>query len=281
MVTLIQLSLIILLSYLQINMGSEFLMMKNLKITAGAAKADSVKITVLYDNYVYSPGTKADWGFSCLIEGLEKTILFDTGGNGEILLSNVDSLHIDLHRVEQLVLSHNHGDHTGGLKAVLAINPLVKVFIPLSFPEDFGKTYHIQTLNRVDRPCEICRDVFLTGEMGTQIKEQSLIIDTKKGLVIIAGCAHQGIVAILRKALSIVDRDIYLVMGGFHLLRSSDTDVHAIIREFKTLGVQNCGGTHCTGDEQIQMFRSAYGENYISMGTGRILTITDTGLKLN
>jgi 7,8-dihydropterin-6-yl-methyl-4-(beta-D-ribofuranosyl)aminobenzene 5'-phosphate synthase len=252
--------------------------------THGAAftvDGDTLKITILVDNYVYVPETKSDWGFSCLIEGLEKTILFDTGRIGGILVNNIDILHVDLRQVEQLVLSHEHQDHTGGIPEVYSRNPDIPAFVPVSFSEDFSLKTGIKMITRVDEPVEICRNAFLTGEMGTQIKEQSLIINTKQGLVIITGCSHQGIIEILKEAKRILNKDIYLVIGGFHLLEHSEAAVTDIIKEFKKLEVRKCGATHCTGDKQIQMFKKVYGEDFIDMGTGRIIRITNKGLELN
>jgi 7,8-dihydropterin-6-yl-methyl-4-(beta-D-ribofuranosyl)aminobenzene 5'-phosphate synthase len=242
---------------------------------------DTLRITILVDNYVYAPETKSDWGFSCLIEGLEKTILFDTGRIGGILVNNMDILHVDLRQVGQLVLSHEHQDHTGGLPEVYSRNPDIPAFVPVSFSEDFGQRTGIKTINRVDKPAEICRNAFLTGEMGTQIKEQSLIINTKQGLVIITGCSHQGIINILKEAKRISDKDIYLVLGGFHLLEHSAAAVREIIKEFRKLEVRKCGATHCTGEKQIQLFKDAYGNDFIDMGTGRIIRITAAGVELN
>ncbi len=159
-----------------------------------AMVGDTLKITILVDNYIYKPETESDWGFSCLIEGLEKTILFDTGRIGGILVNNIDILHVDLRQVEQLILSHEHQDHTGGIPEVYSRNPDIPAFVPVSFSEDFGLKTGIKKITRVDKPVEICRNVFLSGEMGGQIKEQSMIINTKQGLVIITGCSHQGII---------------------------------------------------------------------------------------
>jgi 7,8-dihydropterin-6-yl-methyl-4-(beta-D-ribofuranosyl)aminobenzene 5'-phosphate synthase len=130
-----------------------------------------LRFTVLYDNYLHRPGTKSDWGFSCFIEGMEKIILFDTGSRPEILMSNADFLKVDMKKVDIIVISHNHGDHTGGLSAILERNPDVMVYFPISFPSEFGRRIEslkakIQT---VDRPVEICRNVYLTGEMGDVI----------------------------------------------------------------------------------------------------------------
>ena len=74
---------------------------------------DGIRVTVLYDNYIHAEGTRADWGFSCLVEGMEKTILFDTGTRPDVLWHNIGKLNIDISRIEQIVLSHEHGDHTG------------------------------------------------------------------------------------------------------------------------------------------------------------------------
>ena len=74
-----------------------------------------------------------------------------------------------------------------------------------------------------------------------------------------AGCAHPGIVNIVRRAKEIVNKDIYLVFGGFHLINYSEAQINNIIGEFREMGVQKCGATHCTGENQIEMLRKAFG----------------------
>ena len=243
--------------------------------TKGALSERTLRFTVLYDNYLHRKETKADWGFSCLIEGTEKTILFDTGTDPRILMHNVGVLNVDLKKVDLIVISHNHDDHTGGLPAVLEQNSNVKVYFPISFPPEFGR--RVENLKAraqtVDKPVEICKNVYLTGEMGNEIKEQSLVIDAPKGLVIVTGCSHQGIVNILSRAKEILDKPIYLVFGGFHLRNKSDAELQEIIAAFKELKVEKCGATHCTGDAQIAMFKKAFGENYVPMGTGRVIEV--------
>jgi 7,8-dihydropterin-6-yl-methyl-4-(beta-D-ribofuranosyl)aminobenzene 5'-phosphate synthase len=237
---------------------------------------EPIKITILYDNYISIEDTKSDWGFACLIEGTEKTVLFDTGTKSDILWYNAEKLNGDLSKVEQIVISHNHGDHTGGLVSVLEKNPDVTVFFPASVAHEFIDRVEGAGAKviAVDQPRKICKNVYLTGEMGDQIKEQSLILDTPKGLVIVTGCSHQGIVNILKKAKEILNKDIYLVFGGFHLMHHSDEQVKEIIQEFKNLGVKKCGATHCTGDRAIALFKEAYGENYEQMGVGKVIEIS-------
>ena len=139
--------------------------------SAGGPSGGTLRFTVLYDNYVFQDGTRADWGFACLIEGAEKTILFDTGTKPEVLLHNAQALKVDLKKVELIVLSHEHGDHTGGLQAVLAEKPKATVYFPASFPAEFGRKAREAgaETRAVDKPIEICRNVHLTGEMGDRI----------------------------------------------------------------------------------------------------------------
>ena len=259
--------------------GRTDLKMKSQKIISDRIEQEGMdtplKFTILYDNYLYEQGTKPDWGFSCLIEGTEKVILFDTGTQPDILLHNVNHLGVDLKKVEQIVLSHDHHDHIGGLPKVLDRNPNVSVYMPVSFAYEIVRSVERKNAKvvSIDEPVEICQDVYSTGEMGVQIKEQSLIINTKKGLIIVTGCSHQGIVNILKRAKKLFDRPIYLVFGGFHLGGMADEKVAAIIQDFKEIGVEKCGATHCTGDRPIELFKEAFGDNYVPMGTGRILEI--------
>jgi 7,8-dihydropterin-6-yl-methyl-4-(beta-D-ribofuranosyl)aminobenzene 5'-phosphate synthase len=115
--------------------------------------------------------------------------------------------------------------------------------------------------------------------MGDQIKEQSLILNMSQGLVIVTGCSHQGIVNILKKAKEMFDREILLVFGGFHLMQHSDDQINDIIQSFREIGVQKCGATHCTGDRQITLFQEAYDDDYVPIGTGRIIRISEGGIQ--
>jgi len=243
-------------------------------VSAGSPDGAAVKFTVLYDNYVHREGTRADWGFSCLIEGTERTILFDTGTKPEILVHNIEALNVDLKKVDLVVISHYHGDHTGGLPAVLERVPDAEVLFPVSFPPEFGRKVGEAgaKTKAVDKPLEICRNVFLTGEMGEAIKEMSLVVDTPGGLVVVTGCSHPGIVDILKRAKEIRNKPIRLVFG-FHLGNTPDAEVKKIIAAFKELEVERCGATHCTGDRPIALFKAAFGYRYVPIGTGRVIEV--------
>ena len=238
--------------------------------------ANILTFTILYDNYVHKEGTKADWGFSCLIEGLEKTILLDTGTQSDILFHNVRQLNVDIQEIDKIFITHIHRDHTGGLLPLLDKKSSFEVYIPESFPDQFVhsvKSKGAQVI-KVKEPVEICNNAFSTGEMGDMIKEQSLIIDTKQGVVLVTGCSHPGIVRILQRVKELYDKPILLVFGGFHLMRKSEAELKNIIQAFQDLGVRQCGATHCTGDKSIEYFKNAFAENYIPMGTGKVIQIS-------
>ena len=126
---------------------------------------------------------------------------------------------------------------------------------------------------RRKEPSGIAADAMLTGEMGIQIKERALILKTAKGLVVVTGCSHPGIVPMVERAREVGKADIHLVFGGFHLLQQSESDIKKIIARFRELGVDNVGAAHCMGDAAISLFRQAYGPNFINMGVGRIIDL--------
>ena len=240
-----------------------------------AAETNPIGITILYDNYVFREGTKAGWGFSCLVDHPEKRILFDTGNQCTTLFHNMKELGVSPTEVDLVVISHVHRTHAGGLCRFLEHNNKATVYMPASCPQHLVNqvNYAEGSPIRVDGPREIGEGVFLTGEMGSGTKEQSLILNTPQGLVIITGCAHPGIVSILEKAKEILPNRIYLVLGGCHLLGKSEEEIDKIMAEFRGLKVMKVGPTACTGHKNIQSFREEYGDAFVPMGVGRILRI--------
>lgn len=238
--------------------------------------AESPKtIRVLYDNYVFDQACDSDWGFACLVSGTEKTILFDTGAKGDLLLANFEKMKLRPADVQLVVISHNHGDHTGGLLPFLAKNSQVDVYLPAATPESFVKEVKAHGVSVVTKPVEICKGVHLVGPLGDKIIEQSLVVDTRKGLVIITGCSHPGVVAIAKKAKEHLGRDIFMVLGGTHLLNHSDTDLQRVVDDLKGLGVQKVGATHCSGDKAIAKMKEVFGDGFIKMGVGQVIEVAD------
>lgn len=151
-------------------------------LCGAVSAAEFVRLTVLYDNYLYNESLHTAWGFACLVEVGKRTILFDTGGDAETLLSNLAALGIAPHRIEIVVLFHIHGDHVGGLFGLLELNNAVTVYLPASFPSDFKERVRAcgALVVEVQGPMELVPGVWSTGEMGTWIKEQALVVQTSK-----------------------------------------------------------------------------------------------------
>lgn len=241
--------------------------------------ADGVSLTVLYDNNEHDQRLETAWGFSCLVEGLEEIILFDTGGDDGLLLRNMRTLGIDPRDVDVVVISHVHGDHVGGLPGFLEENSAVTAYLPQSFPENIEDATRETGAEVVEvhEPVEICERVFSTGELGDGIKEQSLVIETARGLVVITGCAHPGVMNIVRRVKGLAGEEVHLVLGGFHLTGASEARIVGIVEDFQRLGVRKVAPCHCSGDMARGLFREAYGEDFIPAGVGSRCRIGDAG----
>jgi 7,8-dihydropterin-6-yl-methyl-4-(beta-D-ribofuranosyl)aminobenzene 5'-phosphate synthase len=157
----------------------------------------------------------------------------------------------------------------------------LKVYIPESFPQEFEQTakkYGAEVV-RVNAPLEIDRGIYSTGEVDHGIKEQSLIINTSKGMILITGCAHPGIIEVIKKAKTTTGREVYLVLGGFHLSSRSAKEIRDIIHTFREMNIQKVAPCHCTGDLAIALFKSAFGRDFIQAGVGRIIDVEERLIK--
>jgi 7,8-dihydropterin-6-yl-methyl-4-(beta-D-ribofuranosyl)aminobenzene 5'-phosphate synthase len=235
-----------------------------------------VNIVITYDNNPYDDRLTTAWGFSCLIRLAERTILFDTGGDSSILLHNMKQLQIDPREIDMVVLSHIHSDHVGGLSGILNQNSDVTVYVPASFPQSLKEEVrrYGAEVQEVDEPRELFDGVYTTGELNGEVREQSLIVSTDQGLVIITGCAHPGVLSVLRKAGEITGDKVYLVLGGFHLGGASASEIESIIDGFEQIGVTRVAPCHCSGDTARELFRDHYGEGYIECGVGRRIVLS-------
>jgi 7,8-dihydropterin-6-yl-methyl-4-(beta-D-ribofuranosyl)aminobenzene 5'-phosphate synthase len=238
----------------------------------GAGKSMEASVTILYDNNRFDPRLKTAWGFSCLVRGLEKTILFDTGGDGYTLHGNMRQLGIEPAEVDIVVLSHIHGDHTGGLERFLEKNSRVVVYLPDSFPGNFKNAVASlgARVEGVIESRELFPGAYTTGELGDGIREQALALKTTEGLIVITGCAHPGIVKMVRKAREVTGVDtVYLVVGGFHLGGEPPSRIELITEELRRLSVHKVAPCHCSGDGTRRLFKEKFGADYVESGVGK------------
>ncbi len=231
--------------------------------------------TIVYDNnpYVGFEALRTSWGFACWVETEEAasptTVLFDTGGDGATLMHNLRELDLDPLAIDAVVLSHAHGDHTGGLGALLAAGAQPTVYVPASFSRSFKDDVGAYTdLVEVSDAMTVAPGIHTIGEVGTGIKEQALAVETADGLVVITGCAHPGVDRMVRQAREHFGDRIALVMGGFHLGGASRRRVEDIIADFREMGVQRVAPCHCTGDAARELFDDAFGDNCTLAGVG-------------
>jgi 7,8-dihydropterin-6-yl-methyl-4-(beta-D-ribofuranosyl)aminobenzene 5'-phosphate synthase len=265
------------------------------------------KVTILYDAFGESKELTKDWGFSALVEHNGKRILFDTGNDAAKFEHNVKVLGVDLTKLDFVVLSHRHTDHTSGLKYVLSVNSNVTVYVPADFmadgfggmpvpktffrPEEslpsnmryfggtepehltFGKLYDTGNFVLVNQLTEVSRGIFLVRTVSQNkgtigLPELTLAIKRANGLLIVEGCSHAGIEVILEAA-SAVDPRTEILFGGLHLVTTPTDEIDALVESLKTKWkVQRIAPGHCTGEPAFARLKKAYGENYLYAGLG-------------
>lgn len=235
---------------------------------------EMVIISVVFDNYTVREELSSAWGFAAFVSYQDHNVLFDTGAAGSTLLNNMAVMGIKPDQIQNIVLSHQHNDHTGGLQAILFAGAEPIIYMLPSFSSTFKNQYSNQAgIVEVSPGQKIGDRIFSTGEIQGSPPEQALVIDTTRGLVVITGCAHPGVEKIVKYVKQTFKGEIYLVLGGFHLNGASTSQVNRIIKELQHLGVEHVAPCHCTGDRAIAQFKDAFGDQFIKVGVGAVIEI--------
>jgi 7,8-dihydropterin-6-yl-methyl-4-(beta-D-ribofuranosyl)aminobenzene 5'-phosphate synthase len=276
-----------------------------------AAEAPKAQVTLIYDAFGKSAKLEKDWGFAAYVEYGGKRILFDTGNNAEVFARNVAAAGIDLTKLDFVVVSHRHGDHTSGLNHLLKVNSKVPIYAPKenfgvfgaalpgkfikpneALPAEmryydgkvpdklrFGSAWPEGNFTWVTENMEIApgfRLLVLKGSWGVDldVMEVSLAVDTPDGVVLIVGCSHPTIEKIVEAAKATTDKPIHLVVGGTHLLPAKDEDIARIAGALRdTLKVDYIAPAHCTGEAAFATLKQAFGERYLYAGLGTTLVL--------
>ena len=278
-----------------------------------------LKLTTLCENTAGRLGFTGEWGLSILVEHKEMTLLMDTGLSDSII-SNSRSAGVDLNKIDKVVLSHGHKDHTGGLRAYLeattgdteviahphiwkkkySIRPEEiesrQHFVGIPFVKEefeyWGARFHLSR-----EPIWLNEDIVTTGEVplvtgfenvdknlyvktekgmipDTLMDDQALVIKTFKGLVIVLGCAHHGMINTLIRAREITGIDhIYMVIGGTHLLRAKRETLENTIEKLEEFDVERIGVSHCTGMPAAMALAQKFENRFFFNHAGQVTEI--------
>ncbi len=270
------------------------------------------RLTILNDAFGDRSDLEQDWGYAALIEFEGKRILFDTGDNIEVFRKNVEVMHVDLTRLDMVIITHAHGDHTSGLRYVLTKNPKVKLFVPDdSFftgsvlpptfltadarpelpakmryfrggvrPEPKGWVAWTDTnMTAVSESVTIAPHMRLVSLVSEKpafkgLREISLVLDTPAGPVIFVGCSHPGIERIMAEATAhSANKDVSMVAGGLHLLQDTPEQIDAILNVLKdTYHVRAMAIGHCSGELTFEKVQQRWGKQSNYAGLGETIT---------
>ncbi len=279
---------------------------------AGISSAETPnRVTILYDSFGKAPALTLDWGFADLVEFDGKRILFDTGNNARIFEHNVKALGVDLQKIDFVVISHRHADHTSGITYLLTVNPNVKIYVPdepwglfargvkndfyrkdPSLPADMryygghppeileaGTPWPGGNFVPVNQKTEVAPGLFMLPGVSTtpgtlELKELSLAIKSPQGVILIVGCSHPGVEHILQET-SAIDPHVHILLGGLHQIQKPDPEVERIATvlhdQYK---VDLVAPGHCTGEPEFAALKKTFGDHYVYAGAGTVIELS-------
>ena len=250
----------------------------NIKIDE-LGEVSSLSILTVIDNDIVKDDLETCWGLSFYIEfnnDLKNSILMDCSGSLYDYSQNISKLNLKekISQLNAVHISHWHYDHAGNLNYVLTMIPKsTPIYVPL------GNTRAIEEIRahgfypvELDKPRKIFEGVLSTGTLKKNIAEHSLVFNVKeKGLVIVLGCAHPGVISIIEKSRNISSvSKVYGVIGGFHINNVSETK--ELISYLKKLEIQLVSPCHCTGKRTKEIIRKEFKNQYVKNGSGLIIS---------
>ncbi len=267
-----------------------------------------MKITVLNENHVNKRGLFAEHGLSLLLEQEEEKWLFDTG-QSDVYLKNAKTLKQSLETLQGIILSHGHYDHCGGLEYFDKKMPKVYIRKEALYQKmsgdrekntfrDIGIPWKKEMFSRefifTEEMQKIRKNWFLLGKIpkypgleeepegfwyrvreeiqkDTMEDEQFLVIQTEKGLVLIIGCAHMGILNCIQHVKTkFPGKKIRGIFAGMHMRNATEEKIDWTIQKLKEEKLEFLIGAHCTGQKAIGKMAEMLGECFQFCEVGKI-----------
>jgi len=291
------------------------------------AEVKTLKVTVL--STMLAEKGLGEWGFAALVEADGWRILFDTGAHADVVLKNAAVLQMDLTTVPEVILSHSHWDHVGGLmtlrdsvkgrnpaalgtvhgaeglfyRRVGGGPPILENPLLLTRPafEASGGVFKIHA-----QPIELHPGVWFSGPVprphpernwsgsgrlvdptgavieDIQPEDAALYLNTAKGLVVITGCGHAGVVNLIEHARTVVRPvPVQALIGGIHLFNASEQTLAWTAGKLREFRVEHFIGAHCTGLETVYRFRSDLGLDRARVVVGATGAVFELGHGIN
>ncbi len=266
-----------------------------------------MKLTTLIENLVYQPGLVSEHGLSLYLDTGRRRILFDTGQSAAFL-ANANALGIDISKVDALVISHGHYDHTGGLVAFLQENKFAPVYLKKevfnkkynssrnfigtpAVPEEFkNRFHHVEEVTKIDEGVFIVPhiplihaedtsfDYFYTekgeGMVNDEFDDELFMVVVNDGkLSVFSSCSHRGISNIVEEARRLFQLPVNLITGGFHLKNAPQEQYRSVLSYLRELKPENIGICHCTGVEHFPEMAKEVGDRVFYNYTGNTVKI--------
>jgi 7,8-dihydropterin-6-yl-methyl-4-(beta-D-ribofuranosyl)aminobenzene 5'-phosphate synthase len=237
-------------------------------VTNAASPTENYFQVVFDTTHTVSEGYKKGFGYSVFVNYDGEQFLFDTGEDGDVLLSNLQQAHVDLKALKFVAISHDHADHAGGLASIMAVTPKLKVYIAP------GHDVGVDDAQIVSDHIKISPNIYLlrthTEKPTAGISDEiSLMLVTRQGPYLFTGCSHTGVATIVDKAKAVAGSDIFYYTGGSRLIHGSKQDIHNVANALKERKVAHVSPGHCSVSHEVaRVFKQTLPTSYTASRLG-------------
>ncbi len=249
----------------------------NVTVIPTGVSVPYARLYVIVDNNPWN-SLRASWGLSIFVETPSGNVLFDTGPDPGTLAYNAKRLGIDPCNVSAVVISHEHMDHVGGLAYIAHHCPDIPIYVPSGISRSvlsWIRSLGLHNIRVVNITTIVVPGVYVLPPLWGPPAEESLAINTSRGLVLLVGCSHPGVARIVRHAEQLLSERVLLLMGGFHLAWAPKSEVKRVVKDLVGLGVEYIAPIHCSGSLMRSILASDYPSHYVGAHVGTVVVIGD------